>query len=145
MLLAGVVAGVVGLVLAARRRSARREWVASLARARGESEQLARDLAPSLLADSREGRRGGWAVARPRVVDLEARLADLARSAPDVAGSTSASDLAAAVGDVRRTLDEEGRAPDESRVGALRAAQDSARRLELRLSEAASPPPSGTT
>jgi hypothetical protein len=140
LLLALVVAAVVGLVLLARRRSARREWAASLAGARGESEELARNLAPSLLAESRESRRGGWAVARPRVADLEERLAALARSAPDVAGSTVASDLAGGVGDVRRSLDEEVRAPDEASAAALRAAQDAAQRLEVHL--AATAPPS---
>jgi hypothetical protein len=143
LLLALVVAAVVGLVLLARRRSARREWAASLAGARGESEELARTLAPSLLAESRESRRGGWAVARPRVADLEERLAALARSAPDVAGSTAASDLAGAVGDVRRSLDEEVRAPDEASAAALRAAQDAAQRLEVHLAATAPPSPPG--
>ena len=143
LLLALVVGSVVGLVLLARRRSARREWAASLAGARGESEELAHNLAPSLLAESRESRRGGWAVARPRVADLEERLAALARSAPDVAGSTVASDLAGAVGDVRRSLDEEVRAPDEASAAALRAAQDAAQRLEVHLAATAPPSPPG--
>ena len=112
-LLAAIVAAVVAAVVAARRRSARRDWTASLDGARAESEGLARDLAPSLLADTRESRRGGWAVARPRVVALQDRLAALAKSAPDVADSTVASDLAAAVGDVRRTLDQEVQAPED--------------------------------
>ena len=143
LLLALVVAAVVGLVLLARRRSARREWAASLAGARGESEEVARTLAPSLLVESRESRRGGWAVARPRVADLEERLAALARSAPDVAGSTVASDLAGAVGDLRRSLDEEVRAPDEASAVALRAAQDAAQRLEVHLAATAPPSPPG--
>jgi hypothetical protein len=136
---------VVGFVVAARRRSARRDWTASFDGARAESERLARDLAPSLLADTRESRRGGWAVARPGVVALQDRLAALARSAQGVADSTVASDLAAAVGDVLRTLDQEVRAPEGQGAAALRAAQDAAQRLEAHLNALASPSPPGPT
>jgi hypothetical protein len=141
--LVAIVAGVVWFLLAARRRSARRDWAAALAAARTESEGLARDLAPSLLAESRESRRGGWAVAKPGVVALQDQFAALARSAPDVADSTVASDLAAAVGDVLRTLDQEVQAPDEQSAAALRAAQDAVLRLEQRLSALGSPSPPG--
>jgi outer membrane biosynthesis protein TonB len=144
-LLAAVVAGVVGFVVAARRRSARRDWTASLDGARAESQRLARDLAPSLLADSRESRRGGWAVARPGAVALEDRLAALARSAPDVADSTVAADLAAAVGNVVRTLDQEVRAPEGHGEAALRAAQDAVQRLEAHLDALGAPSPPGPT
>jgi hypothetical protein len=143
--LAAIVAAVVWFLLAARRRSARRDWTASFGAARAESEGLARDLAPSLLAESRESRRGGWAVARPGVVALQDRLSALARSAPAVADSTVAADLAAAVGDVLRTLDLEVQAPPEQGAAALRAAQDAALRLKEHVTVLGSPSPPGPT
>jgi hypothetical protein len=78
------------------------------------------------------------------VVALQDRLAVLARSAHGVADSTVASDLAAAVGDVLRTLDQEVRAPEGQGAAALRAAQDAAQRLEAHVNAPAAPSPPGS-
>jgi hypothetical protein len=78
-------------------------------------------------------------VARPRVVALEDQLTALARSAHQVPDSTVASELAAAVGDVRRTLDEEVRAPEHPGTAALWAAHGATQRLEERVQLLASP------
>jgi hypothetical protein len=76
-------------------------------------------------------------------VALQDQFAALARSAPEVADSTVASDLGAAVGDVLRTLDQEVQAPEEQGAVALRAAQDAALRLEERLNALGTPSPPG--
>jgi hypothetical protein len=137
--LAVLAAALVGVIVMVRRRSARRDWAASLTAARAESAALARDLAPSLLAGTRESRRGGWEVARSRVVALEDQLTALARSAHRVPDSTVASELAAAVGEVRRTIDAEVRAPADQSTAALWAAHDATQRLAERLQVLASP------
>jgi hypothetical protein len=137
--LAILAAALGGVIVMVRRRSARRDWTASLTAVRAESAALARDLAPSLLAGTRESRRGGWEVARPSVVALEDQLTALARSAHRVPDSTVASELAAAVGEVRRTIDEEVRAPGDQSAAALWAAHDATQRLEARLQVLAPP------
>jgi hypothetical protein len=50
-----------------------------------------------------------------------------------VRDSTVASELGAAVGEVRRTIDEEVRAPRDQSAAALWAAHDATQRLEARL------------
>jgi hypothetical protein len=138
-------AALVVVIVAARRRSARQKWTASFETARAESDVLARELAPSLLAGTRESRRGGWEVARPQVMALEDQLTSLARSAHHVPDSTVASELAAAVADVRRTLDDEVRAPEHQATATQRAAHDATERLAARLQVLASPAPGGST
>jgi hypothetical protein len=78
-------------------------------------------------------------------VAAEERLADLAKSAPDVESSATARDLVEALGDLRRRLDDEVGASDADAAAALEAARDAARRLDDRLSLLASAPGPGRT
>lgn len=84
MLLAVVVAGLAGvatlLVVRARRR---RAWLSDLEGAEHEVAWFGRDLVPQLRASgSFAGVSGGWAVASPRVQEVEDRLARLVATAP---------------------------------------------------------------
>ncbi|MGZ4592843.1 MAG: hypothetical protein ACXV3C_03180 [Actinomycetes bacterium] len=135
----------IGIALWQRGRSSRRHWAASLDSALTETQWLARDLLPSLLTTSREGRRGGWGVARARVLALQDRLAALAASAPDEAGSGTARQLDAAVTDVRQALDAEAQSTGEERAAeAFGAVQQAARQLDQQLAAVMSPaPPAG--
>lgn len=131
-------AAALGVWFALRGRSARRSWTASFERARADAEELARDRAPSLLTGTRESRRGGWQMAGPGVLALEDRLNELATSARDPDDAAVATGLAAAIGDLRRSLDQEVRTPDErSAAAVLDLARAAALRLEARLSELA--------
>lgn len=121
-----------------RRRSARRAWTATFEQARADAEELARDQAPSLLTGTRESRRGGWQMAGPGVLALEERLNALAASARDPDEAAVATGFAAAVGDLRRNLDQEVRTPDErSAAAVLDLARAAALRLEARLTDLA--------
>ena len=120
------------------RRSARRSWTASFEQARADAEELARDRAPSLLTGTRESRRGGWQMVGPGVLALENRLNELAASARDPEDAAVATGLGAAIGDLRRSLDQEVQTPDEpSAAAVLDLARAAALRLEACLSDLA--------
>jgi hypothetical protein len=134
-----VVAALVGLVVWLRQRATHRSWNASFDAAVQQSMELSRDVAPSLLAGSPESRRGGWEMARPRVVELEDHLQSLARAASDETPAAAASELGLAVGDVRRGLDDVVGAVGPRAEAAVAVAHDACRRLEQRLATLAAP------
>jgi hypothetical protein len=122
-----------------RRRAVRRGWAAAFDTARRESERLARDVLPALVSESRESRRGGWAVARPGFLALEDQLAGLARSAADEHLRADADGLRDALSQVRQSIDDEVRASGLEADSALGAARQAARRLDERLAAVTSP------
>jgi len=65
---------IAGLWLWIRSRRSRRVWEAAFVAASDEASWVAIELMPGLLASAPDARRGGWAVARGRVLALEAHL-----------------------------------------------------------------------
>ena len=82
--LAAMVAAVVSIVALRRSGGQRKDWEAGYAEGIAESRWLADSLLPTLIAVPGAAERvGGWTVARPRVVALEARLEGLHATAED--------------------------------------------------------------
>jgi hypothetical protein len=132
-LLGLVVLGVV-IALWQHRQSRRREARESFDLALSESRWLGRELLPSLLAASREERRGAWSVARPRAVALEKRLAELASPGSETVAAMNAQQLETAVIGVRGALDDETR-PGADAAETLGGVKQAARQLDQVLAE----------
>jgi hypothetical protein len=133
-LVALVVLGVV-IALWQHRQSRRRSASASFELAFSESRWLGRDLLPTLLASSRDERRGAWSVARPRVVALEDRLAELASPGTETTAALNAQHLETAVIGVRGALDNETRSDAGAAAEAFGGVKQAARQLDQTLAD----------
>jgi hypothetical protein len=125
------------------RRSRRRDAHDSFELAFSESRWLGRDLLPTLLASSRDERRGAWSVARPRVVALEDRLAELASPGSEATASMSAQHLETAVSGVRGALDNESRSVADAGAEAFGGVKQAARQLDQTLADVLPAPAPG--
>jgi hypothetical protein len=96
-----------------------------------------------LLASSRDERRGAWSVARPRVVALEDRLAQLAAPGSETTAAVNAQQLETAVIGVRGALDNESRADAGGSAEALGGVKQAARQLDQTLADILPAPTSG--
>jgi hypothetical protein len=141
-LVALVILGV-AIALWQHRQSRRRDARESFELALSESRWLGRDLLPTLLASSRDERRGAWSVARPRVVALEDRLAALGAPGSETTGAVKAQRLEMAVIGVRGALDNESRSDAGAAAEAFGGVKQAARQLDQALADALPTPTPG--
>jgi hypothetical protein len=142
LLIAG---GIAWYVLAGRARS-RKAWAAQLDAATGEARWLSTVLVPTIeQAATDDERRGAWAVARPRVVAAQDRLALLRTSAPDEMTGVQIDRLSSGVTGVRESLDALSIAATPQLVSEARGALGAAnRQLADALPPVPPPPPSAS-
>jgi hypothetical protein len=139
--LAAVAAAVVSIVALRRSGGRRKDWEAGYAEGIAESRWLADSLLPTLIAVPGAAERvGGWTVARPRVVALEARLEGLHATAEDELARTRVHTLRSGVLAARETLDGLAAPAMAAATGSPPDLPAAKRRLDDAL-DAVAPPP----
>ncbi|HVN13097.1 MAG TPA: hypothetical protein VMT69_13460 [Kineosporiaceae bacterium] len=101
--------GLIALIpmLAGRRRRALAAWDQPMADAEQAARWLQDRAVPVVLAEPDPGRSAAaWSATRPRFLDLDEQLTDLARTAPDPERRDMAGSLRAALADLAAALDE---------------------------------------
>lgn len=130
--------GGLGWVLV-RNHQRRARWDADITEARSEAQWVLAQLVPAASSQSSEQWRGGWTVARPRVLGLDERLVGLAASAPDQARTATASTLLAAVRATSAAMQRLAEQPDDTAQIAMAAAAQALAQAARDPATAASP------
>ena len=149
LLLVAAVVGLIALIplLAGRRRRALAAWDQPMADAERAAGWLQDRALPAVLAEPDPVRStAAWSATRPRFLELDEQLTELARTAPDPERRDMAGSLRAALADVAAALDERSAATSPQDWAAAQTRVELAReRLERRLAHEPLVPPGTAT